>query len=135
MRRILPNEEDEGEAGPMASVGGSSSSSQHGTLCDIRAVQARHKTDSIAPRCFCGLRLSNHCKYFMWLDEHVGKIGGETTTYIGGNEVVTRVSHSTRKGGIEKRVAKLEKKLASVENNKNVRVWAIVVALITSCTI
>ncbi|MED6174202.1 hypothetical protein PIB30_066746 [Stylosanthes scabra] len=147
----------------MASEGGSSSLRRRpATSCSLRAVQGGDETDGIALRCFCGvyavmymsktesnpnrlflgcpmykLKMGGHCKYFLWLDEHVDKIGGkiggklgcEMITY-GGNygltEGVTGVADT-----LKKRVDELEKKVAALEKGKSVNTWSIVAALFT----
>ncbi|QHO34237.1 uncharacterized protein DS421_9g265220 [Arachis hypogaea] len=126
-------------------------------------VHADHPNDAVARRCFCGVyaimymsRTSSnpnriflgcpfykgnepHCKFFVWVDEHLAKIGSnccicESRHFVGKHVEVVE-EEEEKEDELDHRMAVLEEKIIALEKKKNplalcicVIIFAVVVA-------
>ncbi|XP_057755586.1 uncharacterized protein LOC130974747 [Arachis stenosperma] len=141
----------------MVSEGGCSSTQRVRLPSHIRCMEAGDEKDDITLMCRCGvyavlyksrtptnpnqlflgcpffkLKNSSHYKFFVWIDDHVAKIGTREKS-ITDNEV-DDLEQCLCKNKVEQRLVKLEKKLACLEREKKSNLWIIVVCLVVICT-
>ncbi|MED6132804.1 hypothetical protein PIB30_022268 [Stylosanthes scabra] len=82
--------------------------------------------DEVAPKCTYGGRLP-HCKFFMWLDRCIAKLGNVVAGKCG-EEVEDAAEHFSRME-LEWRVSDFEKRVGCLEQRKKNMCWCYVMCL------
>ncbi|XP_016165203.1 uncharacterized protein LOC107607815 [Arachis ipaensis] len=139
----------------MANDGASSSTRRIPLPPTVKCVEAAEERDEIAPTCRCGVyailyksrtttnpnRLffgypffkvsekSSHCKFFLWLDDHVSTIR-VLEKFITENEVDDLKVYLGKKV-VEQKLIDLEKKVLHLERKKNVNLYLIILAVVS----
>ncbi|XP_020997197.2 uncharacterized protein At4g04775-like [Arachis duranensis] len=100
----------------------------------VYAIMYKSRTTSNPNRVFLGCPLFKakepYCWYFMWLDEHLKKIKAVEFEALGAVDEADRVAIEEQLLGnkdIEKKVEELERKLLSIESQKKLSLWHIIV--------
>ncbi|XP_052109918.1 uncharacterized protein LOC127741473 [Arachis duranensis] len=138
----------------MASDGASSTARRVPLPSTVKCVEAAEEKDDIAPTCKCGvyiilyksrtttnpnrlffgcpffkLKNSSHCKFFLWLDDHVSTVR-VLDKFMTENEVDDLKVYLGKKV-VEQRLTDLEKKLLHLERKKNVNLYLLIVVVVS----
>ncbi|RYQ92045.1 hypothetical protein Ahy_B09g098148 [Arachis hypogaea] len=120
-------------------------------------VHAGDVNDAVAPRCFCGVyaimymsrTVSNpnriflgcpfyngkepHCKFFVWVDEHLARIGSNGCISDKRHLGEIQIEVVEEKEELDHRMAVLEEKIIALEKKKNPLAWCIGVIICAVC--
>ncbi|XP_016199167.1 uncharacterized protein LOC107640131 [Arachis ipaensis] len=138
----------------MGSDGASSSTRRVPLPPTVKCVEAAEKKDKIAPTCkygvyailyksrtmtnpnrlffgcpFFKLKNPSHCKFFLWLDDHVSTIR-VLEKFVTENEVDDLKVYLGKKV-VEQKLVDLEKKVLHLERKKNVNLYLVILAVIS----
>ncbi|XP_057730528.1 uncharacterized protein LOC130945848 [Arachis stenosperma] len=139
----------------MASDGASSSTRCVPLPPTVKCVEAVEEKDEIAPTCKCGvyyailyksrtttisnrlffrcpffkLKNFNHCKFFLWLDDHVSTIK-VLEKFVTENEVDDLKVYLGKKV-VEQKLIDLEKKVLHLERKKNVKLYLVILVVVS----
>ncbi|MED6126843.1 hypothetical protein PIB30_082418 [Stylosanthes scabra] len=146
----LEMESEGGSSASRRSAGGGRGDRSSAETQGFFAAKVGHERDGAAPKCHCGvyavLYLSktsnnpnrlffgcsffkirlNHCKFFLWLDQHAANIERVADRKIVKEEEDDVDEHFWRLD-IEKRVSDLEDKIASIEKKGSFRAMVVCV--------
>ncbi|RYR26064.1 hypothetical protein Ahy_B02g060215 [Arachis hypogaea] len=102
-------------------------------FCGEHAIMFMSKTSSNPNRLFLGCPFYKvrqpHCKFFLWLDEHIGRLGLSDSRFQAENKLGDVEEHEW-KHGMEKKINCLEKRIVALESKKNPIRWCMYVIII-----
>ncbi|RYR32388.1 hypothetical protein Ahy_A10g046966 [Arachis hypogaea] len=98
------------------------------------AIFYMSKTNTNPNRLFFGCPFfkvkQSYCKFFVWVDDHIGRIGCMEPTKELGNNQSLNVEEHFGKIELENKMADLEQRIIYLENRKSSNFWVIVLSLI-----
>ncbi|RYR40378.1 hypothetical protein Ahy_A09g046133 [Arachis hypogaea] len=95
------------------------------------AVHVGDRNDAVAPRIFLSCPFYKekepHCKFFVWVDEHLAKIGSNCCICDSRDLGEKHVEIVEEEEELDHRMTVLEEKIVALEKKKNPLAWCITV--------